>query len=39
MYAVIRERGKQYKVEPGNIIEIDLKDDAKKVTRWSTMKY
>ena len=29
MYAVIRERGKQYKVEPGNIIEIDLKDDAK----------
>jgi large subunit ribosomal protein L21 len=30
MYAVIRERGKQYKVEPGNVIEIDLKDDAKK---------
>ncbi|MCR4291047.1 MAG: 50S ribosomal protein L21 [Candidatus Scalindua sp.] len=30
MYAVIRERGKQYKVEPGNIIEIDLKEDAKK---------
>ena len=30
MYAVIRERGKQYKVEPGNVIEIDLKDDVKK---------
>jgi large subunit ribosomal protein L21 len=30
MYAVIRERGKQYKVEPGNVIEIDLKDNAKK---------
>jgi large subunit ribosomal protein L21 len=30
MYAVIRERGKQYKVEPGNIIEIDLKEDSKK---------
>lgn len=30
MYAVIRERGKQYKVEPGKIIEIDLKEDAKK---------
>ncbi len=30
MYAVIRERGKQYKVEPGKSIEIDLKEDAKK---------
>ena len=30
MYAVIRERGKQYKVETGNVIEIDLKEDAKK---------
>jgi large subunit ribosomal protein L21 len=30
MYAVIRERGKQYKVEPGKIIEIDLKEDTKK---------
>ena len=30
MYAVIRERGKQYKVEPGKSIQIDLKEDAKK---------
>jgi large subunit ribosomal protein L21 len=30
MYAVIRERGKQYKVEPGKSIEIDLKEDTKK---------
>jgi len=30
MYAVIRERGKQYKVEPGKSIEIDLKENAKK---------
>ena len=30
MYAVIRERGKQYKVEPGKSIEIDLKENTKK---------
>jgi len=30
MYAVIKERGKQYKVEPGQSIEIDLKEDTKK---------
>ena len=30
MYAVIKDRGKQYKVEPGEIIRIDLKEDLKK---------
>ncbi len=30
MYAVIREGGKQYKVEPGKSIEIDLKGNANK---------
>jgi len=30
MYAVIREGGKQYKVEPGKSIEIDLKGSVKK---------
>ncbi len=30
MYAVIREGGKQYKVEPGESIEIDLRANAKK---------
>ena len=30
MYAVIREGGKQYKVEPGESIEIDLKGNVKK---------
>ncbi len=30
MYAVIRERGKQYKDEPGKRIEIDLKENTKK---------
>ena len=30
MYAVIKEGGKQYKVEPGKSIEIDLKGNVKK---------
>ncbi len=30
MYAVIRECGKQYKVEPGESIEIDLRENTKK---------
>ncbi len=30
MYAVIKEGGKQYKVEPGESIEIDLRENAKK---------
>lgn len=30
MYAVIKERGKQYKVEPGQSIEIDLKENTRK---------
>ncbi len=30
MYAVIRERGKQYKVEPGKSIQIDLKENVNK---------
>ena len=30
MYAVIKEGGKQYKVEPGKSIEIDLKENVKK---------
>lgn len=30
MYAVIKDRGKQYKVEPGESIQIDLKENVKK---------
>ncbi len=30
MYAVIREGGKQYKVEPGKSIQIDLKENVSK---------
>ncbi len=30
MYAVIKEGVKQYKVEPGESIEIDLKENVKK---------
>ncbi|KKL05636.1 hypothetical protein LCGC14_2604060, partial [marine sediment metagenome] len=30
MYAVIREGGKQYKVEPGKSIQIDLKENVNK---------
>ncbi len=30
MYAVIKDGGKQYKVEPGKSLQIDLKDNVKK---------
>ena len=30
MYAVIKDRGKQYKVEPGESIQIDLRENVKK---------
>ena len=26
MYAIIRDRGKQYKVAPGTVVELDLMD-------------
>lgn len=39
MYAVIREGGKQYKVEPGESIEIDLKGNVKKAIRWNSQMY
>ena len=29
MYAIIRDRGNQYKVSPGDVVEIDLLDNAK----------
>ena len=30
MYAVIKDGGKQYKVEPGRSLQIDLKENVKK---------
>lgn len=29
MYAIIRDRGNQYKVSPGDVVQIDLLDNAK----------